>query len=94
MFKNIIYLFVYLLLLSLWLIFIWIEPQFKRDIFPIYWVYLFMLFLPTIFFLILRYLAEKTKDDKVALKYWVGSLVLAVLSWGGFFVYNSMYIWK
>ena len=89
MYKDIIIFFIIFIIFSIFMFLIGSEPNIEVN----NYYYQYVLFIPTILFLLFRYLSEKTNDDKVALKYWIGSIILAIFSWGWFFVYNSLYIW-
>ena len=93
MLKNILH---FLLITFIFSLFLWFLTYWGPNIKVWNWVmwfdYIKLLFIPTIIFLILLYLAEKSNSEKVKMRYAIASVVLAVVSWIWFFVYNNYFL--
>lgn len=89
MLKKIIYIYIYIGLFTLLFYYIWIDPEIN---YSNYNYEDYSLFIPTIIFLILLYLAEKSTSEKTKMKYAIASIILAFISWIIFFIYNNFFL--
>ncbi len=89
MFKKIIYIYIYTVLVWWLMYLIELKPIFLINNWIINSNYKFYLFIPIIIFTILLYFWEKIKDEKKSMYFAVFTFIFSLISWIWFYFYTG-----